>query len=249
MAMAVGGARSEQLEEDAKTALPIYLVVDTSWSMSEEGKIEAVYNLIPKVRDACEADPQINKKVRFSLIEFSNEATVLIPMCQGSDLGDVALEAGGSTDFTRLYQTLYRTIENDYQSFKADGLKVHRPVVFFLTDGEPNCDPGARKTAFDQLTDHGFSRRPQIIAFGVGVKVSADTLSASSTKNNGKHLAYIARSDVAPDEAIASFIKGLVGTIVNTISAGSGAINRDDDGTTVLDIDPVADATDYQQLD
>jgi uncharacterized protein YegL len=249
MAMAVGGARSEQLEEDAKTALPIYLVVDTSWSMSEDGKIQAVYDLIPKVRDACEADPQINKKVRFALIEFSNEATVLIPMCQGSDLVNVPLKAGGRTDFTRLYQTLYLTIENDYQSFKADDLKVHRPVVFVLTDGEPNCNPVARATAFDQLTDRGFSRRPQIIAFGIGKEVSEETLSACSTKSNGKHLAYIARSDVSPDLAIASFIKGLVGTIVNTVSAGSGAISRDDDGTTVLDIDPVADATDYQQLD
>lgn len=248
--MAVGGARSEQLEDDAKTALPIYLVVDTSWSMSEQGKIEAVADLIPAIKDACEDDPQIDKKARFSLIEFSDEAKVLVPMCQGSDLAEVPLVAGGSTNFTRLYETLYLTIEHDYQSFNADDLKVHRPVVFFLTDGEPNCNSTARAQAFEQLTDRSFARRPQVIAFGVGNDVRKETLSAYSTQDrSGAHLAYIARSGVAPDEAIASFIRGLVGTIVNTVSGGSTGITRDTDGSTALDIDPIADASDYEQLD
>lgn len=248
--MAVGGARTEQLEEDAKTALPIYLVVDTSWSMKKDGKIEAVSDLIPKIKDACEDDPQIDKKVRFSLVEFADEANVLVPMCQGSDLVGVPLEAGGRTNFTGLYETLYLTIERDYQSFKVDDLKVHRPVVFFLTDGEPTCESANRAKAFQRLTDRSFARRPQIIVFGVGNDVRKETLSAYSTRDaSGAHLAYIARPGVAADEAIASFIKGLVGTIVNTVAGGSTGITRDADGSTALDIDPIADASDYEQLD
>jgi uncharacterized protein YegL len=53
---------------------------------------------------------------------------------------------------------------------RADGYKVHRPAVFFLSDGEPTDnwkDDFDALTEYDPKTNHGFKYYPVIVPFGV----------------------------------------------------------------------------------
>ena len=74
---------------------------------------------------------------------------------------------------------------------KADGHKVHRPAVFFLTDGEPTDDDAAWKQAFSELADPAFQARPNVIPFGV----------ADAQKKVLDQIVHPVREDaVVPDE-------------------------------------------------
>ena len=52
---------------------------------------------------------------------------------------------------------------------KADGYQVHRPSVFFLTDGQPTeKEETSGQIALEALGHGAFKERPNVLAFGVG---------------------------------------------------------------------------------
>lgn len=214
--------------------LPFYVIVDVSYSMTmvpktvdgsvAEAPIVAGNAIVRSVKEALDVAPILADKVRFSLLDFSDEAQVLIPMCdlmqvQPSDIP--VLQARGGTSFVAAFELLKRQIGIDVAQLKADGHKVHRPAVFFLTDGEPTDDESAWKSAFAALTDPGFKERPNFIPFGVSEakKVLLDQL----VYPPGKMRSFVARPDEDPAHAITSMAEKLVGSVLasaNSIHSG-----------------------------
>lgn len=155
--------------------LPFYLVVDVSYSM-EGSKLDAANQMMPAVLDALAQAPILSDKVRFSVIDFSNDAQVRLPL---SDLleDDTSLpELGlrGGTSYAAAFRLLRTEIEQNVRQLKADGYAVHRPAVFFLSDGEPTEPQAEWQAAFRELTSYdpstkqGFSMYPNVVPCGVG---------------------------------------------------------------------------------
>lgn len=223
--------------------LPFYVLVDVSYSMTMvpksvdgigggEAPIVAGNRIVRAVKEALDEAPILADKVRFSLLDFSDDAQVVIPMCdlmqvQPADIPD--LQARGGTSFVSAFDLLRRQIGIDVAQLKADGHKVHRPAVFFLTDGEPTDEEGAWKAAFASLTDNSFKERPNFIPFGV----------AEAKKNildqlvypEGKMRSFVAKQGEDPAQAITSMAEKLVGSVLasaNSIQVGGAT------GTFVL---------------
>jgi uncharacterized protein YegL len=208
----------EEMQGDRQKAIPIYMVVDTSWSMSEDGKIDAVNAMVPTVVSTCIDKPMVDQAARFSVIAFNNDASVVVPLTTGSKMPATNMEADGGTSYTNAFRMLRKQLEGDYQHLKSDGFTLYRPCVVFFTDGEPTCDATERAEAFAELTDPSFPRRPNMSVFGVGSGISIDTLKAFVA---GKGIAISTREGANAAEALGSMVSKLMQSVVNSTTAGA----------------------------
>jgi uncharacterized protein YegL len=221
--------------------LPFYVIVDVSYSMTVlpksadgtgEVPLAAGNNIVRAVKEALDEAPILADKVRFSLLDFSDDAQVIIPMCdlmrvQPGAIPD--LQARGGTSFVAAFNLLKRQIGIDVAQLKADGHKVHRPAVFFLTDGEPTDDDAEWRESFAALTDPTFKERPNFIPFGVAE--AKKTILDQLVYPPGKMRSFVAKQGENPARAITVMAEKLVGSVLasaNSIHSGG------DSGSFVL---------------
>ena len=147
--------------------LPFYLVVDVSASMSGP-RLDAVNQIMPAVVDALAETPILADKVRFGLLDFGTDAQVRLPLCDplDEDVTLPSLSVRGLTSFAEAFRLLRAEIESNVNQLKADGFLVHRPAVFFLSDGEPTDPVDDWQNAFRELTQ-GFPMYPNLVPCGV----------------------------------------------------------------------------------
>ncbi len=75
---------------------------------------------------------------------------------------------GRGTSYASAFEALRQTIPGDVALLKSGGYQVHRPSVFFLSDGQPTESEADWQARLQELNDAGFKERPNILAFGVG---------------------------------------------------------------------------------
>jgi uncharacterized protein YegL len=223
--------------DDQYMTLAFYIVVDVSYSMRESGAIDAANKLLPEVLDAVTSDHIIADVVRLGMIDFSDDAQVLIHL---GDLRDVtsipALKERGGTSFAAAFRTLRQEIERDIKVLKDGNFRVHRPAVFFITDGQPTDSAAILQSAFAELTDPAFRYRPNIIPFGVGdaTKASVEPWVFPATGEK-KMRSYVAKDGADPAKAIGEIAHMLVSSVlasarsVNDPSATAGFIMPEDE--------------------
>jgi uncharacterized protein YegL len=155
------------MDQNGARLLPFYLVVDVSASMGFDGKLEAANAILPAIVDALARNPILSDKVRFGLIDFADTATVRLPLCDllEPSLALPVLQTRGGTNYTAAFTVVQCEIEANVAQLKADGFVVHRPAVWFVSDGEPTDDDTERHAAFDRLTSGKV--HPNVIPCGV----------------------------------------------------------------------------------
>lgn len=222
--------------------LPFYLVADVSYSMTlqsspdKDSPLKAANDMALVVKDALDESPLLKDKVRFCLIDFSDDARIQIPLCDLSErsVNELpTLEARGGTSYAAAFRLLRATIEADAAQMHADGHKLHRPAVFFLTDGEPTDLVAEWKAAFDHLVDPGFRGRPNFVPFGVAGATEATLKQLAYPPGRMRH--YIAQSNQDAAGAIRSMAEILVGSII--ASANSIATDSEAGGFVLADDD------------
>jgi uncharacterized protein YegL len=216
--------------EHAQLVLPFYVVADVSYSMTQAkdgvAPIASLNALVPSIKDALDVNPLLRDKVRFALVDFSDDARVQIPLCDLATVDNAAipqLAARGATSFAAAFETARVQIDSDYRQLKADGHKVHRPAVFFLTDGEPTDDEGAWRQAHAALVDPGFRPHPNIVPFGVAA-ARRDVLEAIAAPAGQR--VFVTDEGTDPAAAIRSMAELLIGSIIasaNSISEAGSA--------------------------
>lgn len=207
--------------DDKYQALAFYIVADVSYSMQESGAIIAANMLLKEVHNAIVGEPVIADVVRLGVMDFSDDANVLLRL---GDLRDVTtvpeLKARGGTSFAAAFRQLRQEIERDIPALKADNYQVFRPAVFFITDGQPTDNAGTLQAAFADLTARDFRYRPNVIPFGVGdaTKASVDPW-VFPTTGEKQMRSYVAKDGADPAQAITSMAHLLISSIL--ASAGS----------------------------
>ena len=158
--------------------LPCYVVCDISLSMIDH--IDEVNAGLREFRGAVHADSSVAERVHCCVVGFAETPMVLqplYPMARFTELAAPAPAAG--TNFGPAFTLLRDAIGRDVRDLKALRLRVHRPIVFFLSDGQPT-DPVTWPAAFAALTDPAWAARPNMIAFGIG-DADQDTLGRIGT--------------------------------------------------------------------
>ncbi|HEX4108281.1 MAG TPA: VWA domain-containing protein [Solirubrobacteraceae bacterium] len=149
--------------------LPMYFVGDESHSMAGPS-MDAVNRGLLELRDEVAKHPLIGKKVRFGIITFADTAQTRLELSELSE--DIVLPRlaprGRGTSYAAALEALRHTIPGDVALLKGAGYQVHRPSVFFLSDGLPTEKQEKWQQRLAEIKDTGWGERPNILAFGVG---------------------------------------------------------------------------------
>ncbi|BCJ41052.1 hypothetical protein GCM10010168_46500 [Actinoplanes ianthinogenes] len=146
------------------TVFPVFLLVDVSASMAG-GSIEAVNKALPDIQNEMRVNPMVGEIARIGLTTFSDEARVVIPMCDLAEAHLPELMVEGGTNFAAAFRGVKQAIESGLTSLPK-GTPVYRPVVFFMSDGAHQSHEDWVGPLRD-LRD-GWKFAPEVVTFGFG---------------------------------------------------------------------------------
>ncbi|HLI53591.1 MAG TPA: VWA domain-containing protein [Acidimicrobiales bacterium] len=199
--------------EERYSVFPFYLCLDTSASMAG-APIDSVNRQMPLLRASVGEDPAVAEVIRLGVVTFSDVAHSLLPL---SDLSLVEavpeVSAQGRTSYAAAFDHLRHVIEEDYQRGRAGGDRWYRPAVIFISDGRPTDEPERWRSALARLSDPGWKRRPNILAFGFG---DADPAVLAEVAGSKPNRAFIAAEGAEPAKVVPELLSGLIQSIVSS---------------------------------
>lgn len=179
----------------------------------------------------------VSAKLRLTVLGFSDDVQVRLPMADmrsATSLPEVVIRS--LTDYRAAFDDLVNRIPHDVRRLRAEGYKVHRPVVFFLSDGQPT-DGGAWRLPHGTLVDKERTpTAPNIVACGIG-DAQASTMVEVATR---KEFAFVAKPGTDIGRAVAEFFHALTASLVasgQSLNAGNPqlVVNRPDQFSMAID--------------
>jgi len=119
--------------------LPVYLLLDTSYSMSGE-PIEAVKNGVQLLVSTLRQDPYALETAFLSVITFDSSAKQVVPLTELPSFQPPELKLAGTTALGDALRLLAERIEAEVTKTTADTKGDWKPLVFLMTDGAPTDD-------------------------------------------------------------------------------------------------------------
>lgn len=116
--------------------LPVYLVLDTSGSMSGTA-IDAVREGVKMIVTQLRKDPQALETVHIGVITFDSDARQVVPLTDLMSFKEPHIEANGSTSLGSALRTLCTSVDAEVKKGSASQKGDWKPMVFLMTDGEP----------------------------------------------------------------------------------------------------------------
>jgi uncharacterized protein YegL len=150
-----------------EVVVPVYIVCDESASMEPIGGIAAINRALSDLHAGIASDPFVSDMWHFGLITFSDTAEELMSLTKLNDVVAMpGLQARGMTNYRPVFDLLKQVISRDIANLKSQGCEVFRPLVLFLTSGDPVDNP-EWKDPYRLLMDKWtFRQYPNIIAIG-----------------------------------------------------------------------------------
>jgi len=177
--------------------LPVYLLLDTSGSMSGE-PIEAVKNGVQVMISSLRQNPQAIETAYLSVITFDSVAQQIISLTDLASFQMVDLKATGVTALGAALELVSNRIENEVAKTTTEQKGDWKPLVFIMTDGVPtdNWLPGLaefkkQKVAFTVACAAGSGADTAVLKQITENVVSLDTADSSSI---GKFFQWVTAS-------------------------------------------------------
>jgi uncharacterized protein YegL len=205
-----GGGKEPTVPDNRGHLLPVYVLADESYSMNQYvGELNAG---LVSLYEALRSEPMVAAKVRLSVLGFSDDVVVRIALADLRSEGMLPqVQIRNATNYQAVFEDLMTRIPQDITTLKASGYLVHRPVVFFLSDGQPSNDGWLNPHR--QLTDKSMTpAAPNIIACGLG-DVWAETILRVATRPD---FAFVSVAGADIGTAIAEFFIALTSSVVQS---------------------------------
>ncbi|MBO6201646.1 VWA domain-containing protein [Epilithonimonas ginsengisoli] len=119
--------------------LPVYLLLDTSGSMSGE-PIEAVKNGVQMMLHSLRQNPQAIETAYVSIITFDSEAKQIVPLTDLASFQMVEIKAQSTTSLGAALGLLADKMELEITKTTTDQKGDWKPLTFIMTDGVPTDD-------------------------------------------------------------------------------------------------------------
>ncbi len=166
--------------------LPVYLLLDTSGSMSGE-PIEAVKNGVQVMISLLRQNPQAIETAFLSVITFDSVAQQIIPLTDLASFQMVDIRATGTTSLGEALKLLSNKIDNEVAKTTTEQKGDWKPLVFIMTDGIPTDDWQSglaefkkRKTSFTVACAAGSAADTSILKQITNDVVSLDNADSAS---------------------------------------------------------------------
>jgi uncharacterized protein YegL len=191
--------------------LPVYVLADESYSLLDHA--EDLNHGLVSLYEALRAEPMIAAKVRLSILGFSDDVEVRLALADLRDVENVPeLRIRNNTNYQAVFTDLLTRIPQDVEMLKSSDYLVHRPAVFFLSDGQPNDDSDWLEPRERLINRTITPAAPNIVAFGIG-DVQAETILQVATDEK---FAFVAMPSTDIGTAIAKFFVALTHSIVQS---------------------------------
>lgn len=209
---------TEQYDErdrdtEGQVVMPFYILCDVSSSMV--GDMADVNDAFTKLQQQLLGEPIINDLVMMSVITFNHDARTVVPLAAPEDVVLPPLTASGGTDYSPPLRVFHQAFDADRKRLKAEGKKVFRPCIYFLTDGEPNND-SYKQTFATLLAKENNKAYPYVCAFGFrdATPRTLETLAyPNSTDQTKRGRYFIAKQG----SSITDILTSMVGVLAQSI--------------------------------
>jgi uncharacterized protein YegL len=200
---------------EGQMVMPFYIICDVSGSMKRD--MPVLNEGIQKLRRSIVKNPVVDDLAHLSVITFSTNARVVMPLSQMSEEPMPTLVTdGGVTNYGDAFRELARAIPQDAAMLRTQGYKIYRPCAFFLTDGEPTdrnwLDTFRTTLTYDKNAGVGMKQYPVFIPFGFREAQEAELRKLAYPLGKGKYY-HIKTQDI---EQVIELILDL---ILNTVLA------------------------------
>ena len=218
--------------QDSKYALlPVYLVLDTSYSLQDGDKFNTALSFLPKLLSAMTESSSLSDKIRVEVITFDEEARV-------------ELSLGGLNKFEEWI------VRNKKNPIVPDGRCTYYGMAFEKLKSE--IQVGVRQIqsetvvsesykAFTQLTDQNFEYRPNMICVGVGDANYDDLIAYGAGRYNSPNGSYVVGNEklvIVPRDGtlLSQALGAIVPAVVASIVQSFGNASNMGDSSGVLDL-------------
>ena len=178
--------------------LPVYLLLDTSGSMTGE-PIEAVKNGVQVLVSTLRQDPYALETAYLSVITFDSSAKQIVPLTELSMFQMPNIQASGTTALGSALSTLSKTVETEVIKTTPEQKGDWKPLVFLMTDGEPTDD---WKIGLDEFKKQKFG---MVVACAAGQKANTQKLKEITD--------VVVQLDTADSATIRAFFKWVSASI------------------------------------
>lgn len=176
--------------------LPVFLLLDTSGSMLEEGKIATLNQCVKEMIDDFKSERMSEIAIKLCIITFGGDrAEIHTPLTSLSEIKFENLEADGMTPLGDALRKVSNII-NDKNQVTSKG---YRPVVVLVSDGYPNDE---WKTPLEEFINGKRTSKCDNWALGIGSSCDRDMLQKFLGKNGEKEV-----FDASAAAEIAKFFK------------------------------------------
>lgn len=151
--------------------LPVIVLADTSGSMSENGKIQALNTALADMTQSFAQDEDGRAEIHVAIITFGGTAKVHQSLTPAAAMQLQPLVATGKTPMGDAFD-LARELIEDRQ--KVPG-RAYSPVIILASDAQPN-DGTKWEEALDRLLTSDRAKKAQRFALGIGTGVDATAL-------------------------------------------------------------------------
>lgn len=197
--------------------LPVYLVLDTSGSMSGE-PIQAVENGMQMLVSALRQDPQALESAFLSVITFNSDAKQVVPLTDLASFQMPSLNAGGSTELGAALTLVGDCARKEVTKSTPEKKGDWRPLVFLMTDGGPT-DSWQKGLGEFQSSKWGM-----VVCCAAGQAADTSVLKQISPE-------CVVQLDTADSKSLAAFFKW----VSSSISTSSKSVNEGKKEVTGLD--------------
>lgn len=151
--------------------LPVIVLADTSGSMSDAGKIDALNGALKEMVASFAAESRVQADIQIGLITFGgDEALLHQPVMSAGEIEQIAdLAAFGRTPMGSAFDLALKLIE-DRNTIPS---RAYRPVVIVLSDGFPTDD---WEDAFARFSQSERAAKCSRYAMGIGPDADIEML-------------------------------------------------------------------------
>ncbi|KKO90780.1 tellerium resistance protein TerY [Sphingobacterium sp. Ag1] len=181
--------------------LPVYLLLDTSGSMTGE-PIEAVKNGVQMMMHSLRQNPQAIETAFVSIITFDSDVKQIVPLTDLASFQMVDIKASGVTSLGAALALLADKLETEVTTTTLEQKGDWKPLIFVMTDGIPTDN-----------WQQGYSKLKAVnkgLIVGCAAGQGADDAILRQITNS------VVRLDSADSESISKFFQWVTASISTT---------------------------------
>lgn len=200
--------------------LPIYLLIDTSGSMTGEA-IEAVRSGLQLLVSALRQDPYALETAYLSIITFDSEARQTVPLTDLPSFQLPTIQATGLTAMGSALKLLADCIDREVIKKSNENARGDwKPVVFMLTDGAPTDNLNEGLEALKKI------KVGNLVLCGAGSGADNNTLKQIANIQGEKGM--VISLDTADQKTLSAFFKWVTQSI--SVTSKKIDLSKKDDG-------------------